>query len=111
MRASLPVLPITAGLLCFALAIQPVSSDSASHDRRAGSIYIAHVTVVDTESGKESPDQTAVISGDRISEVKASKGVKPAADATVVDGTGKYLIPGLWDMHVHRTEYESNYPM
>jgi len=28
----------------------------------------------------------------------------------VIDATGKYLIPGLWDMHVLRTEFESTYP-
>jgi imidazolonepropionase-like amidohydrolase len=101
MRASRSVLPITAGLLCLALATQPLPSDSASQDTGAGSIYIAHVTVVDTESGNESPDQTVVISGNRISQVKASKDVNPQAGSKVVDGTGKYLIPGLWDMHVH----------
>jgi imidazolonepropionase-like amidohydrolase len=101
MRASISVLPITTGLLCFALATQPLSSDSASQDTGSGSIYIAHVTVIDTESGKETPDQTVVISGKRISEVKASKEVNPQAGAKVVDGTGRYLIPGLWDMHVH----------
>ena len=53
------------------------------------------------DNGKESRDQTVVISGDRIWEVRDSTKVKPAAGAKVVDGTGKYLIPGLWDMHVH----------
>ena len=37
--------------------------------------------------------------------------MKAPAGAKVVDGRGKYLIPGLWDMHVHRTEYESAYVM
>lgn len=74
-------------------------------------IYITHVTVIDTETGKELQDRTVIISGDRIAEVKDSREVKPQAGAKVVDGRGKYLIPGLWDMHVHRTEYESTYAM
>ena len=111
MRCPLFVLPITATLLCFAITAQPLSLDSASKDVGAGSIYIAHVTVIDTGAGKETQDQTVVIFGNRISEVNASKDVKPQGAAKVVDGTGKYLIPGLWDMHVHRTEYESTYPM
>lgn len=111
MRASLSVSAVAAVLLCFALTIQAQSSDSASGEKGTGSIYITHVTVIDTETGKESRDQTAVISGDRISEVKDSKEVKPAAGAKVVDGTGKYLIPGLWDMHVHTWDYESTYPL
>jgi hypothetical protein len=43
--------------------------------------------------------------------VKDSKKVNPAAGAKVVDGTGKYLIPGLWDMHVHIWDYESTCPL
>ncbi len=30
-----------------------------------------------------------------------TKTIKPGKETEVVDGTGKYLIPGLWDMHVH----------
>jgi len=64
-------------------------------------IYITHVTVIDTETGKEAKDRTVVISGERISEVRDSKDVGAPVAASVMDGTGKYLIPGLWDMHVH----------
>jgi imidazolonepropionase-like amidohydrolase len=63
--------------------------------------YITHVTVIDPETGKEVQDRTVIISGNRISEVRDSKAIKPPASAKVVDGRGKYLIPGLWDMHVH----------
>ena len=42
-------------------------------------IYITHVVVIDTETGKEVPDQTAVISGDRISEVNDNKKVQPVS--------------------------------
>jgi hypothetical protein len=111
MRASLSVLPIAAGLLCFAFATQPLSSDSASPTEGAGSIYITHVTLIDTQSGRESRDQTVMISGDRISDVKDSKGVKPPAGTKVVDATGKYLIPGLWDMHVHGTAFDNTLPL
>jgi hypothetical protein len=63
--------------------------------------YITHVAVIDTETGKEIQNRTVIISGDRISEVRDSKGVKLPVGAKVVDGRGKYLIPGLWDMPVH----------
>jgi imidazolonepropionase-like amidohydrolase len=100
MRASLSVFPVTTLLLC-CFAAQPLSSDSASRDTRVGSVYITHVSVIDTKTGNEAQDRTVVISGDRISDVRDSKGAKPPAGAKIVDGTGKYLIPGLWDMHVH----------
>jgi hypothetical protein len=105
------VLPITAGLLCSVLAAQQPTSKSASRDTDAGSIYITDVTVIDTETGKESGDQTVAIAGDRISDVEDSNKVKLGAGAKVVDGTGKYLIAGLWDMHVHTWHHESTYPL
>ena len=111
MKALFRVLFMSAGLLCSVLAAQQPSPNTVSRDSANRAVYIIRVTVIDTDSGKESRDQTVVISGDRISEVKDSKEVKPAAGAKVVDGMGKYLIPGLWDMHVHIWDFESTYPL
>ncbi len=76
-----------------AAAISPGSASTAT--------YITDVTVIDPENSKEIQDRTVIICDDRISEVRDSEGIKPPAGAKVVDGRGKYLIPGLWDMHVH----------
>lgn len=92
--------------LCFTAAAQNKSTLSPQ-----SRIYISHVTVIDTETGKEARDQTVLISGDRISDVVKSAGITAPAGVRLVNGRGKYLIPGLWDMHVHRTEYESTYPI
>src|SRR5262249_3950670 len=46
-------------------------------------------------------DRTVVITGDRITALGKSGEVDMPADAQVVDAAGKFLIPGLWDMHVH----------
>jgi Amidohydrolase family len=110
-RAALSLLLVAFGQLS-AVAMAQERPTPATLPNRAGSaIYITHVTVIDTETGKEIQDRTVVLSGDRISEVRDSKGVKAPAGAKVVDGRGRYLIPGLWDMHVHRTEYEAAYVM
>jgi len=63
------------------------------------SIAIAHVSVVDTAAGTSSPNMTVVIRGDRIVSVEKA-GAAPEG-ARVVEGRGKFLIPGLWDTHVH----------
>ena len=61
---------------------------------------ITNVTVIDMTGAAPKAGQTVVIRGNRI----ASVGVSKAPDgARVIDGRGKYLIPGLWDMHVHLT--------
>ena len=97
-------------LILFSSAVL-ASAQGDSVAQGSGPIYITHVTVIDTETGRELRDQTVVISGDRISGVKSSQKVKPLAGSKVVDASGKFLIPGLWDMHVHRAEYESTYAM
>lgn len=64
-------------------------------------IALERVTVVDVREGVLAPDQTVLISGDRIDKVGPSPQVASPSGARRIDGKGKYLIPGLWDMHVH----------
>lgn len=102
-------LPVLALACCAAFSR---SSGTPVHGLKAGMpIYISHVTVIDTESGSEISDRTVVLDGDKIADIRNSKNLQPPAGAKVIDGSGKFLIPGLWDMHVHRTEYESTYPI
>ncbi len=64
-------------------------------------IVFAHVNVFDAQSAKILRDQSVVVVGNRI------RGVGPAAEvaappgALVIEGAGKTLLPGLWDMHAH----------
>jgi hypothetical protein len=67
--------------------------------------YIVHVTVVDVVSGKELPDQTVVLRGERIVSAAPSDNSAPS-QGRVLDAHGAYLIPGLWDMHVHIQDLE-----
>ena len=67
-------------------------------------VAVTHVTLIDGASAKPKAEQTVVMAGERIVAVGKSRKVKLPVDARVVDGTGKFLIPGLWDMHVHMTE-------
>lgn len=60
-------------------------------------IAITHVTVVNP-AGAPQRNVTVLLRGDRIESVSTAA---PPKGATIVDGRGKYLIPGLFDMHVH----------
>jgi ketosteroid isomerase-like protein len=73
--------------------------------------YITQVVVIDTETGREAPDQTVIVSGEKIVDIRASGTKSAPMNARIVNGKGKYLIPGLWDMHVHTWDYESTYPL
>jgi len=63
--------------------------------------YIKNVTIVDVLKGKLIADQTVTINGDIITDIAASKKVNIPANANVIDGAGKFLMPGLTDAHVH----------
>jgi imidazolonepropionase-like amidohydrolase len=64
-------------------------------------IAFTHVTVVDTANGGLQPDMIVIVSGDHIEQVGTKHHVKVTRDGKTIDATGKFMIPGLWDMHVH----------
>lgn len=63
--------------------------------------YISDVNVVDVLAKRLIPGQTVTVKDGIISEIKPAGQIKTNAGATVIDGTGKFLIPGLTDSHVH----------
>lgn len=65
-----------------------------------GQTVITNVTIADVEKQQLIPNQTLVILNGRISKIQSNK-IKIPADAKVIDGTGKYLFPGLADAHIH----------
>ncbi len=65
------------------------------------SLALKDVTVIDVVTGLARPGMTVVIEGDHIAQIGASGAVPLPEGALTVDASGKFLIPGLWDMHVH----------
>jgi len=63
-------------------------------------IVITNVNVVDVITGKILKNKTVVIDSNRITDIY-DKEIFSSDTKTVIDGKGKYLIPGLWDMHAH----------
>ncbi len=65
---------------------------------QARTFTLMHVNVIDVASGRVERDVNVTVSGNRITDVSQRPAPK---DAEQIDGEGKFLIPGLWDMHVH----------
>lgn len=65
------------------------------------SVVIRDITIVNVKTGELEPNQTVVTRGNQIVEIDGSNDIEIPDGATVIPATGKYLIPGLWDMHVH----------
>jgi imidazolonepropionase-like amidohydrolase len=64
-------------------------------------VAFTHVAVVDPGGTATQRDRTVVVTGDRIAEIGRTGEVSIPPAARVIDATGKFLIPGLWDMHAH----------
>ena len=66
-----------------------------------GAIALEDVTVIDATGGPPRPGMTVLVREHRIAALGPAGRVAVPGDARVVNGRGKFLIPGLWDMHVH----------
>lgn len=102
------VLAVGLGLLASACEMRPAVSMGTpvakpvaplSVAPQTGPLAITRVNVVNVVDGRILPNRTVTISGEVIASVTQDSA--PPADARVVDGQGKFLMPGLWDMHAH----------
>ncbi len=67
----------------------------------SGDVVITNVAVFDSISAKVLAKQRVIVHGERIASVEAEQGQPTPSGAQVIDGVGKMLLPGLWDMHQH----------
>ena len=65
------------------------------------SVAFTHATVIDGGGGPARTGMTVVVQGDRIVRLGKDATLRAPAGARMIDARGKYLMPGLWDMHVH----------
>lgn len=86
-------------LSLFAFPAALFAQAQAPTDQRP--LAITHVSVIDATGSPVQPDMTVLIQGNRIARMGKANSVHPPKDAMFLDGRGKFLIPGLWDMHVH----------
>ena len=66
----------------------------------ATAFSITHVTLIDGTGAAAKADMTVTVTGDRITAVQPSA-AGPAPAGQVIDGRGKFLIPGMMDVHIH----------
>src|SRR5712692_7789084 len=85
-------------LLCALLTLLLAQS---SQPLQAQPLVLLHATVIDATGAPARSDMTVVMTGSQISAPGETGHVRVPPEAQVVDATGKFVIPGLWDMHVH----------
>lgn len=95
-----------AGLLLFVLP--SLLFAHIKPDPQPASLVFTHVTVIDATGAAAKPDMTVVLEGERIVAIGRGGQVRIPKGARVIDAAGKFLIPGLWDMHVHLAKSGEN---
>ena len=88
--------------LCLVVAVflaTPASAPLAAGQAQSQTLAFRNVTVIDGTGAAAQPGMTVLVTGNRITAV--GRNVQVPQQAQVIDGTGKFLIPGLWDMHIH----------
>ena len=87
--------------LLLALLLSTVLVAQTNSIAQSQPIVFTHVTTIDMTGAPPKSDMTVVVEGERIVEIGKTGKVKVPTPSQIVDATGKFLIPGLWDMHVH----------
>lgn len=85
----------------FLLAILPLSSSCSKPTKPV--LAITHVTIIDATGAPPQADMTILIAAQKIAAIAPSKSIRIPRNAQILDASGKFLTPGLADMHVHLT--------
>jgi len=96
---------LVSGIAAAAVGVEAIPA-AAGSGNRGNELALAHATVIDPVDGVPRPDSTILMRGDRIVRTGPSGLVHVPDGATVVDLRGKFVIPGLADMHTHGLAYE-----
>jgi hypothetical protein len=86
------------------LSLVGLSARTSAVPSNLTAVAISHVTVIDATGAPPRADMTVVLRSGRIARLAASTTDAVPADATEIDGKGRFIIPGLWDMHTHVLE-------
>src|SRR5258708_17351066 len=85
---------LTLRCLLFGLLLSPAATAQPK-------LAITHVTLIDANGAPAQLNMTLIIARGRVIQLGKSGTVRVPRNMRVVDANGKFLIPGLWDMHVH----------
>jgi imidazolonepropionase-like amidohydrolase len=89
------------------LLAAPLLSAQPKPAASPNTLVFSRTTVIDGTGGVLS-DHTVVITGEIITAVGPFKSVAVPPNANVIDGRGRYIIPGLWDAHAHLSYFKAS---
>jgi hypothetical protein len=109
-RATFSVIHAIAVALAIALAIAvptlvPALGRTIGAVADRPTLAIVDVAIVDVTNGAVQPHRTVLVTGSRIAGIAPTSSTRVPEGVPVVHGAGKFLIPGLWDLHTHVTMF------
>ncbi|NER11763.1 Amidohydrolase family protein [Muriicola jejuensis] len=94
-------------VLLFGLALLQSCSNTIE-----GDLIITNVNIIDVKSGDIDSNMDLIVNGEKITSIVEHKSNANYKAENVIDGSDKFLIPGLWDMHTHTWwGYEELFPL
>jgi len=81
---------------------------SAAAQTKSRPIVFTHVTVIDATGADAQRNMVVVITGEKITDIGKFGRIRFPQNSQVINAKGKFMIPGLWDMHVHLTKSGEN---
>ncbi len=96
-------------LLILVLSLVSLASAQLKTQEKSAVAFV-NVTVIPMDKERVLENQTVIVRNGVIAEIGDAKRVRVPKDAQKIDGTGKFLIPGLSDMHVHLMSDEDEFP-
>lgn len=91
----------------FLLLLPALAFNQAKSTPKLKPLVLTHATVIDATGAPAKRDMSIVIVNGRITALGKTGKVRVPAEAEIIDASGKFLIPGLWDMHIHSGGYEN----
>jgi hypothetical protein len=88
-------------ILALLLLLPTLLLAGGKSDAQQRILVLVNLTIIDVTGGPAKPNMTVVIHGNHITDLGELTKVAFPIGARIIDARGKYLIPGLWDMHVH----------
>ena len=87
--------------ICLTVGFLLIGGCGSDAGEPVADLVIRHVSVLSPRDGSVQRDRSVFIAGERIVAIRPSTdGTAPSA-ARVVDADGRFLIPGMWDLHTH----------
>lgn len=93
-------------LVCLLVLVFMRPTRVLSQGQAGQNLVIQGATLVDVRDGRLVPNSVVVMNGERITQVGTSGQVSVPAGAQVIDATGKFIMPGLWDTHAHTRDFQ-----